>query len=426
MTLADELPPGAFEHTVALALKGHQALLARLDELGDDPLRAFLDHVQRTVPYHRGRGDQLADYPVVDRTLVRERRAEFLSDSHAGDVERLWARTNGTLSTPLVVGFDVASDYELYQFLHARMAVSRPGLREALVSGEVGIHYVSDIPEDPRLTAYLAALGGVLLRRLQFGRGPEQDVASVETLRAGTTILYGKPHTLLRVAELDRRTGGGRIRPRIIGVSGASLYPDVRAHLEAWFGCSIINAYVATESGPIAIDCEHGTGMHVLADRVVVEVLQPDGRLVDEGTGEVVVTNVMNWAHPFVRYRLGDVATVRSLACPCGHDGPTIVELPGREVASYQVTGVGQVEAATLEPILLRPEVKQFEVAEPEPGRLLIRWIAADGIDAEATERTLAGQLGAVLSDGYELCRVLRITIDGGKALRFVRTPRFP
>lgn len=424
--LADELPPGVFEHTVARALDGHRAYLARLAELGDDPLAAFLAHVHRTVPFYRAYGTRLADFPVIDRDTARDRRSEMLSTTHAGDVGELWAKTNGTLSTPLVVGLDAAAYYELYQFAHARIATSRSGLRERLVAGQVGIHYVTDIPEDPRLTAYLPALGGVLLRRLPLGRDAAQDAASVEALRAAPTILYGKPLSLARVAELDRALGGGRIRPLALAVSGASLYPEFRAQLAEWFQCAIIDAYIATESGPIAIDCEHQTGMHVLDDRVVVEIELADGRLAAEGSGVLVVTNLTNWAHAFVRYRLGDRCTIASRACACGFTGQTIIALPGREVAHYDVRGVGRVDSARLEAILLRPDLQQFEVAEPTAGNLLVRWIRAPGCDVAAVTAHLRSALSALLGDAFELRQVDRITVAGGKALRFVREPRFP
>ena len=423
-SLPDELEPGIFEQTVAIALAGQRALLARFDALGDDPLAAFLAHVNATVPFYRGRGPLLAEYPLLERDTARAER-DRLRSTAVPDHPLLIAKTNGTLSLALLVQFDEASHYELYHFLYARIAASRPGLRESLVAGEPGVYYITDVGVEERLTSYLPALGGVLLRRIGLGRGAAEDAALVAELRAARALVYGKPLTLLRLAELDRRIGGDRIAPLALAISGAHLYPDFRSKLSAWFRCTIIDAYVATESGPIAIDCTHGT-RHVLEDRVVLEILEDDGTIAPAGTGELVVTNVMNWAQPFVRYRLGDRCTLAQRACACGTEGLAITELEGREVAAYDVAGVGRVESARLGAILLRPGVKQFEVAEPEPGKLLVRWIPEDAEDAGRLGELLAAALVELLADSYELRRVDRITIDGGKALRFVRVPRFP
>jgi phenylacetate-CoA ligase len=64
---------------------------------------------------------------------------------------------------------------------------------------------------------------------------------------------------------------------------------------------------------------------------VVVEVLR-DGQPVEPGErGEVVVTNLHAYAMPFIRYRIGDLAT-RGHSCPCGAPFGTIGEIQGRMI----------------------------------------------------------------------------------------------
>jgi phenylacetate-coenzyme A ligase PaaK-like adenylate-forming protein len=46
--------------------------------------------------------------------------------------------------------------------------------------------------------------------------------------------------------------------------------------------------------------------------------------------GKVLVTHLHSYATPFIRYDLGDLACL-STKCPCGHDGPTVYNLEGRE-----------------------------------------------------------------------------------------------
>ena len=48
--------------------------------------------------------------------------------------------------------------------------------------------------------------------------------------------------------------------------------------------------------------------------------------------GKVLVTHLHSYATPFIRYDLGDLACLCA-KCPCGHDGPTIYNLEGRESA---------------------------------------------------------------------------------------------
>jgi phenylacetate-CoA ligase len=76
----------------------------------------------------------------------------------------------------------------------------------------------------------------------------------------------------------------------------------------------------------MAWECRHSGDLHTCDDGVLVEVLV-DGRPAEPGErGEVVVTNLHAYAMPFIRYRIGDVAT-RAAPCRCGAPFATIGEI---------------------------------------------------------------------------------------------------
>jgi phenylacetate-coenzyme A ligase PaaK-like adenylate-forming protein len=172
----------------------------------------------------------------------------------------------------------------------------------------------------------------------------------------------------------------------------------------------------------VAVGCPHGTGLHIQSDRVVVEIQRADGQIRGEGPGEILVTNLFNWAQPFVRYRLGDRGVVAVVDCPCGFNGPTLVSLPGRNLARYVVPELGTVDSVDLERVLDRPDVKQFEVTQQIDGRLLIRWIPATPEHARATEADLTRVLASLLLRWFVLEQSDQITLVGGKRLRFAKT----
>jgi phenylacetate-coenzyme A ligase PaaK-like adenylate-forming protein len=269
----------------------------------------------------------------------------------------------------------------------------------------------------------MPGLNETVLRRLLICRGDESDLALVQYLReARIALLHGKPGVLARLVELDRAIGAGaHIRPAHVVCSGENLYADDRAGLESWFGCRILEAYVASEGGMMAVECESKNGMHVLADQLVVEVADDNDGTRPCGSGELLITNAMNWRHAFIRYRIGDRATVIDEGCPCGHVGQTIIALPGRERASYTIDG--QIVAATdiANAVgLVGASVKQYQVA-PGPGNtIVVSWILAPWATSRETEDALAASLRArIPSAGFELRRVSEITTPGGKLRRF-------
>lgn len=101
--------------------------------------------------------------------------------------------------------------------------------------------------------------------------------------------------------------------------------------------------------------------------------------------------------------------------------GPTLVDLPGRDAAWFDVPRAGRVTSAQLGAVLDRPELVQFEVRQDAGGALAIRWIADDGVAVRAVARQLADGIGALVGDAAVVTRTDSITVFGGKQRRFVR-----
>ena len=61
---------------------------------------------------------------------------------------------------------------------------------------------------------------------------------------------------------------------------------------------------------------------------------------IDNGTGIVVGTNLLNYATPIIRYWQGDLVTIDSNSqCECGHNGRILTSIHGREMDSFISNG---------------------------------------------------------------------------------------
>ena len=96
-------------------------------------------------------------------------------------------------------------------------------------------------------------------------------------------------------------------------------------------GISARSTYSAQEVGPIGFECERIPGnYHVATSNVVVEVdFDQSYRLGPYKLGRVLITHLHSYATPFIRYDIGDLATLAS-KCACGHLGPTLSNVYGR------------------------------------------------------------------------------------------------
>jgi phenylacetate-CoA ligase len=102
-----------------------------------------------------------------------------------------------------------------------------------------------------------------------------------------------------------------------------------RKLFERVFSAKVFNEYGCGEVGSIAHECERGS-MHVMAENMIVEILDGDKPCEPGKVGEIVVTELNNHLMPLIRYRTGDYAAFSTKACECGRTLPVITDLFGR------------------------------------------------------------------------------------------------
>lgn len=97
-------------------------------------------------------------------------------------------------------------------------------------------------------------------------------------------------------------------------VTSEMLFPDDKVLLEKWLGVPVINEYGASEVGLIAM--QDATGAFVLnRQNLFVEVVDEANNAVPNGTvGRILVTDLYNLAHPMIRYEIGDLGSIKTLA----------------------------------------------------------------------------------------------------------------
>ncbi|HMH48732.1 MAG TPA: AMP-binding protein [Candidatus Acidoferrum sp.] len=172
-----------------------------------------------------------------------------------------------------------------------------------------------------------------------FATGPSQRIPITTSAEQQLDWLAAfKPNNLvIYPASLDAlaRFCGQRqvVLPGLqhIRTIGETLPPAVRALASAAFGAKVEDVYSSQEMGVIAIECPSSGLYHVMAEALIVEVVDDAGRTCKDGeVGRVVATALHNFATPLIRYDIGDYAEVAG-PCPCGRGLPTLRRILGRE-----------------------------------------------------------------------------------------------
>ena len=284
--------------------------------------------------------------------------------------------SSGTGGRPTLVAYTRA-DLALWARMCARALAAAGATRASTVhnaygyglfTGGIGIHQGA-----VELGATVVpASGGMTPRQVTLIRDLRPDILACTPSYA---IRLGEA-----LAEAGVRPGEGlALRAGLFGAEPWSH--QLRARIEELLGLRALDIYGLSEViGPgVASECfEAADGLHVNEDHFVVEAIESaTGEPVPDGTeGELVFSTVTREALPLLRYRTGDVASLRRGTCACGRTLVRMSKVTGRRDDMLVVRGVN----------VYPNEVERVLLAEPGicPDYLLV-----------LDERRAAGRLTA-------------------------------
>jgi phenylacetate-CoA ligase len=88
------------------------------------------------------------------------------------------------------------------------------------------------------------------------------------------------------------------------------LFDSDRTLLVKQLGIPVVNEYGASESGIIAFE-NPNLEWRLNLNTLYVEVVDDNGKVLDYGNkGNILITSLYNKAHPFIRYKIGDIGAI--------------------------------------------------------------------------------------------------------------------
>lgn len=183
-------------------------------------------------------------------------------------------------------------------------------------------------------------------------------------------IMMGHAHSIFVFAEF---VASSNIEPPPIkGIISTAemLYDYEREKIEQVFGKVLFNRYGCEELSIIAAECEEHDGLHINTDGLVVEIIDQK----DDLPGKLIITDLVNYGMPFIRYEIGDMATFKEGKCACGRGLPRLGKLYGR-TSDFLYTPEGKMISgiSVLDTFAIHvPGVKQVQFIQEEIDRLTI------------------------------------------------------
>ena len=154
-------------------------------------------------------------------------------------------------------------------------------------------------------------------------------ILTINKFRPNQILSYSE--SIYELANYIISKGENVYSPNAIMTSAGTLFPNMRETIQHAFKCPVFNRYGSREVGDIACECEKHTGLHISIPTHYVETLKPDGSNAGyDELGEIVITSLVNFAMPLMRYRIGDMGVLSRQRCSCGRTWPVLKEIAGR------------------------------------------------------------------------------------------------
>ena len=155
-------------------------------------------------------------------------------------------------------------------------------------------------------------------------------------------VILGFPTYLRHMALVARDELGMDARTLGIRLIGTHLGMEERRKIEDLWGAPCFDMYGTHESGMLAAECRHQTGMHVQEDAFILEIADPDtGRLLPDGErGTLYITTLYKWGAPQIRFNVNDISAYAIGDCPCGSTMRRLQRIFGRNDNMVKLRGV--------------------------------------------------------------------------------------
>lgn len=367
LPIADVITSRGVSKEWKLMQKADKYTEKQLLDLQNQRLQALVRHSYAHVPYYRNMFDTLGlrpddiktredlrKLPVLTKQMVRDHYQELIADNIA-DYNVMNGSTGGSTGTPLKFKKDIqtwnmawASSFRAWEWYGYHL-----GEKMFTLGG-------NSLVKKTRGVSAKDIFDKVIMRNLKRSSGDVSDEAMQGHYEAfmqyKPVAMRGYASSMVIFARFIERRNLPVLPLKVILTTGEILMPEYRNVLERVFQCKVYDEYGAGDGGVDAHECLLQQGLHLSEERCVVEITDKEGNVLPDGqTGFVCVTDLGNYAFPFLRYHVGDMAYIKPGKCACGRVSRVLGQVMGR-AGKLLYNKQGVPISPTMLPFMLYPD----------------------------------------------------------------------
>ena len=369
--------------------KNQYKSIEELRKIQQRKLQQLLLHAYNHVPYYKKIFNQLGidpkklhypenftQIPFLSKKLINQYQKDLIA-SNFRKKDLIKNHTSGSTGEALYFYMDKNSNYYRRALLlrHYQWIGIEWGDRIATLWGAP-----FDIKKSKKLRGKLHGYINNLLFLSSYNLSEDNmDIYLNKLLKFKPKLLVSYPGPLTVFSEFILNKSQKIPGLKAIITSAETLFPWQRELIEKAFQVPVYNRYGCREFGDMAQECKKRRGLHVDIDFFYIEIVDDKGNPFEdpyENEGELIITSLINYGMPFIRYKIGDVGKLSKKKCPCGMTLPMFSSIEGRTLDIIK-TPNGNKLGGTFWTILFRskPGIKSFQVIQKQINSITVKYI---------------------------------------------------
>jgi phenylacetate-CoA ligase len=318
--------------------------------------------------------DDLKKLPILEKETIQSNYSRLL----ATNVSRTYTRkTSGSTGAPLKITYDKQN--KLIEIALMLQFLSNIG--KEIGSTEINLWGRPGNSINERILRYIK--GFIYNKKLkdvyQFNDQDFSDLAR-ELSNSPNIHLRGFTQAIYLLA-CKLRDNNNPINIDAVSVTAEKLFEHQRILIGKYLTKNLYDQYGCGEVNSIAFECNIHNGLHHSFQHSVLEILDKSGEITND-SGDVVVTNLDNYAMPLIRYRNGDIIKLSHKSCSCGRSGKLIKSIEGRLYDFIEGANGEIIHSAFLDHILVESSlmdeynIQEIRIIQTSIDEIVVQYVA--------------------------------------------------
>ncbi|RWZ59069.1 phenylacetate--CoA ligase family protein [Halobacillus fulvus] len=348
----------------------------------NEKLSALISHAYEQVPFYNEymkshdikpedirNVEDLTKLPIVDKAELKRQKDKILAND-IEDYSPEEKRTGGSTGEPFKFYLPKKSHSLMWANLWRGWNVAgyEPGDKIGVLAGG---SLLSGFDLKRKVYYYL----NNWIPFSSYNMSEEKMAEYIETIqKSRIKLLYSYSSSAYELANYILKH---KVDIKLEGVITTSevLFPHYRQAIEKAFQCEVYDQYGANDGGVTAFECPHHDGLHIGMERCAVEIVDDEGNPVPDGVeGRILLTDLSNYAMPFIRYEVGDYGALTTEPCSCGRGLIRLTHIKGRQQEFVYSENERKVHGGFFSTTFRQYDaVEQFQIKQDRVGEIVIK-----------------------------------------------------